>query len=149
MHFDAFVSRCRQLWPEFTDPSRLAQSRYPSDRSLANILRQVPGMATENKLALLNAAVSALGDNEVYVGLCPDQHGKDTPRISLAPGFFNLPLSESIDLHSNPISRIANGKFRPRLCQNSLVLPVRKIRPLRSRYIQFFLIAEGSDDPRN
>jgi len=67
MHFDAFVSRCRQLWPEFTDPSRLAQSRHPSDRSLSNILKQVPGMATENKLALLNAAVGALGENEVYV----------------------------------------------------------------------------------
>ena len=67
MHFDAFVSRCHQLWPEFTDPSRLAQSRHPSDRSLSNILKQVPGMATENKLALLNAAVGALGENEVYV----------------------------------------------------------------------------------
>jgi len=67
MHFDAFVSRCRQLWPEFADPARLAQSRHPSDRSLANVLKQVPGMATENKLALLNAAVGALGENEVYV----------------------------------------------------------------------------------
>ena len=67
MHFDAFVSRCRQLWPEFTDPARLSQSRHPSDRSLSNILKQVPGMATENKLALLNAAVGALGENEVYV----------------------------------------------------------------------------------
>src|SRR6202166_2079686 len=67
MHFDAFVSRCRQLWPEFADPNRLAHSRYPADRSLSHILKTVPGMATENKLALLNAAVSALGENEVYV----------------------------------------------------------------------------------
>src|SRR5258705_11375626 len=67
MHFDAFVSRCRQLWPEFTDPARLSQSRHPSDRSLSNILKQVPGMATENKLALLNAAVGALGENEGHV----------------------------------------------------------------------------------
>ena len=67
MHFDAFVSRCRQLWPEFSDPSRLARSRHPTDRSLSHILKEVPGMATENKLALLNAAVAALGENEVYV----------------------------------------------------------------------------------
>jgi hypothetical protein len=67
MHFDAFVSRCRQLWPEFSDPSRLARSRHPSDRSLSHILKEVPGMATENKLALLNAAVAALAENEVYV----------------------------------------------------------------------------------
>ena len=67
MHFDAFVSRCRRLWPEFADPARLARSRHPSDRSLSQILKNVPGMATENKLALLNAAVSALGENEVYV----------------------------------------------------------------------------------
>src|SRR6266851_4514038 len=67
MHFDAFVSRCRQLWPEFADPARLAQSRHPSDRYLSRVLREIPGMATENKLALLNAAVSALGKDEVYV----------------------------------------------------------------------------------
>lgn len=67
MHFDAFVSRCRQLWPEFADPARLARSRNPADRSLSHVLREIPGMATENKLALLNAAVSALGENEVYV----------------------------------------------------------------------------------
>jgi hypothetical protein len=67
MHFDAFVSRCRQLWPEFSDPSRLAHSRHPTDRSLSRILKNVPGMATENKLALLNAAVAALSENEVYV----------------------------------------------------------------------------------
>jgi hypothetical protein len=54
MHFDAFVSRCRQLWPEFADPARLAQSRHPSDRSLSHVLKTVPGMATENKLALGN-----------------------------------------------------------------------------------------------
>jgi hypothetical protein len=67
MHFDAFVSRCRQLWPEFSDPGRLAHSRHPTDRSLSRILKNVPGMATENKLALLNAAVAALSENEVYV----------------------------------------------------------------------------------
>ena len=67
MHFDAFVARCRLLWPEFDEPARLARSRNPSDRSLSNILGEIPGMATENKLALLNAAVAALGPDEVYV----------------------------------------------------------------------------------
>ncbi len=67
MHFDAFVSRCRRLWPEFDDPARLARSRHPADRSLSHILGEIPGMATENKLALLNSAVAALDRGEVYV----------------------------------------------------------------------------------
>ncbi len=67
MYFDAFVARCRLLWPEFDDRSRLARSLKPADRSLANILREIHGMATENKLALLNAAVASLAENEVYV----------------------------------------------------------------------------------
>ena len=67
MYFDAFLARCRRLWPEFADHARLARSRHPADRSLSHVLREIPGMATENKLALLNAAVSALGENEVYV----------------------------------------------------------------------------------
>jgi protein O-GlcNAc transferase len=67
MHFDAFVARCRLLWPEFDDRARLARSRNPTDRSLSHILGEIHGMATENKLALLNAAVSALDRDEVYV----------------------------------------------------------------------------------
>ena len=67
MHFDKFVSRCNLLWPEFADHARLAHSRHPSDRSLSRVLKEIPGMATENKLALLNAAVGALGKDEVYV----------------------------------------------------------------------------------
>ena len=60
MHFDAFLQRCRAQWPEFDDARRLARSRYPADRSLSHILGEIPGMATENKLRLLNCAVASL-----------------------------------------------------------------------------------------
>jgi protein O-GlcNAc transferase len=66
MRFEAFISRCRRQWPEFDDPRRLARSRNPADRRLARVLDQVPGMATENKLMLLNCAVAELAENEVY-----------------------------------------------------------------------------------
>ena len=48
---------------------RLARSTHPADRSLSHILSEIPGMATENKLRLLNCAVASLDPNEseVYV----------------------------------------------------------------------------------
>ena len=67
MEFDAFLERCRGQWPEFADPARLARSTHPADRSLSHILREIPGMATENKLRLLNCAVASLDQGEVYV----------------------------------------------------------------------------------
>ncbi len=67
MNFDAFLDRCRAQWPEFSDARRLARSTHPIDRSLSNILAEIPGMATENKLRLLNCAVASLDANEVYV----------------------------------------------------------------------------------
>jgi protein O-GlcNAc transferase len=67
MQFDAFVERCRAQWPEFADSRRLARSTHPTDRSLSHILAEIPGMATENKLRLLNCAVASLADDEVYV----------------------------------------------------------------------------------
>lgn len=69
MHFDAFLDRCRAQWPEFSDPRRLARSTHPADRSLKHILAEIPAMATENKLRLLNCAVAALdaGAGEIYV----------------------------------------------------------------------------------
>jgi len=67
MKFDAFLERCRVQWPEFTDARRLARSTHPSDRSLSHILAEIPGMATENKLRLLNCAVASLDTGEVYV----------------------------------------------------------------------------------
>ena len=67
MNFDAFAARCRAEWPEFPDAARLATSQHPADRSLRSILGEIPGMATENKLKLLNCAAACLGDDEVYV----------------------------------------------------------------------------------
>ena len=67
MKFDDFLERCRAQWPEFADPRRLARSTHPNDRSLSHILDEIPGMATENKLRLLNSAVASLDDGEVYV----------------------------------------------------------------------------------
>jgi hypothetical protein len=67
MHFDAFLERCRAQWPEFADARQLARATHPADRSLAHVLDQIPGMATENKLRLLNCAVASLADDEVYV----------------------------------------------------------------------------------
>ncbi len=60
MNFDAFLERCRAQWPEFADARRLARSTHPADRSLSHILGEIPGMATENKLRLLNCAVASL-----------------------------------------------------------------------------------------
>ena len=67
MNFEAFIERCRAQWPEFADPRRLARSIHPTDRSLSHILAEIPGMATENKLRLLNCAVASLAPGEVYV----------------------------------------------------------------------------------
>src|SRR5512137_832282 len=67
MRFDEFVARCRAEWPEFGDPKRLEKSRTPKNRDLADVLTNVPGMATENKLKLLNLAVASLEQDEVYV----------------------------------------------------------------------------------
>src|SRR5580704_15254788 len=67
MNFDAFLERCRMQWPEFADARRLARSSHPADRSLSHILGEIPGMATENKLRLLNCAVASLEAGEVYV----------------------------------------------------------------------------------
>lgn len=67
MNFDAFIADCRRQWPAFDDPKKLAAAPHPADRRLANVLREVPGMATENKLMLLNLAVKQLGAREAYV----------------------------------------------------------------------------------
>src|SRR5262249_23000598 len=67
MRFDEFIGRCRTEWPEFADPRRLEKSCNPAGRELAEVLSNVPGMATENKLKLLNLAVAALEKDEVYV----------------------------------------------------------------------------------
>ena len=67
MRFDRFIQRCRAEWPEFGDSSRLEKSRHPATRDLSGVLTRVSGMATENKLKLLNCAVASLDAGEVYV----------------------------------------------------------------------------------
>ena len=67
MRFDRFIQRCHSEWPEFGDPRRLEKSRNPATRDISGVLSRVPGMATENKLKLLNLAVASRDDNEVYV----------------------------------------------------------------------------------
>jgi predicted O-methyltransferase YrrM len=67
MDFAAFLADCRAQWPEFDNPRALARALTPTDRRLAELPKKIPGMATENKLMLLNLAVAHLGPNEVYV----------------------------------------------------------------------------------
>src|ERR1700746_2390534 len=67
MNFDAFLERCHAQWPEFAPARRLARSTPPAARSLSHVLGEIPGMATENKLRLLNCAVASLDPGEVYV----------------------------------------------------------------------------------
>jgi hypothetical protein len=67
LNFDAFIADCRRNWPGFDNRATLATARAPADRRVADVLAEVPGMATENKLLLLNLAVAHLAANEVYV----------------------------------------------------------------------------------
>src|SRR5437763_1010288 len=67
MNFESFLADCRHEWPDFDDDAALARARHPRDRALLSLLDAVPGMATENKLVLLNRAARHLGSGEVYV----------------------------------------------------------------------------------
>jgi predicted O-methyltransferase YrrM len=67
MHFDRFLARCRAEWPSFDDPASLARTLHPRSRDLTDVLSLIEGMATENKLMLLNAAAASLDPGEVYV----------------------------------------------------------------------------------
>ena len=67
MRFDAFLADCRAEWREFDDDEALGRAPHPRDRTLRAVLDAVPGMATENKLVLLNRAVAHLEPGEVYV----------------------------------------------------------------------------------
>jgi precorrin-6B methylase 2 len=67
LDFDAFITDCRRDWPQFDQPKKLQAARHPNDRRVADVLAEVPGMATENKLRLLNLAVAHLARDEVYV----------------------------------------------------------------------------------
>jgi hypothetical protein len=65
--FDGFLDDCRAEWREFDDEAALARAAHPRDRSLRVLIDAIPGMATENKLVLLNRAVAHLAPDEVYV----------------------------------------------------------------------------------
>lgn len=67
MNFDAFIADCRRNWPDFDQRKKLEAARHPQDRRVAEVLAEVPGMATENKLLMLNLAVAHLNPGEVYV----------------------------------------------------------------------------------
>jgi len=67
LDFEAFLTDCRAEWREFDDDAALARAPHPRDRALRPLLDAVRGMATENKLVLLNRAVRHLAPGEVYV----------------------------------------------------------------------------------
>jgi hypothetical protein len=67
MDFDAFLADCRAEWRDFDDDAALSFAAHPRDRSLGPLIDAVAGMATENKLVLLNRAVARLASGEVYV----------------------------------------------------------------------------------
>jgi predicted O-methyltransferase YrrM len=67
MRFERFIERCRAEWPDSFHPRRLEESPNPATRDLSGVLTHVPGMATENKLKLLNLAVASLEPDEIYV----------------------------------------------------------------------------------
>ncbi|MGH7906847.1 MAG: class I SAM-dependent methyltransferase [Candidatus Binataceae bacterium] len=67
MNVENFIADCRSQWPEFDDRRSLARSIAPRDRRLKSWLGRIPGMATENKLMLLNLAAAHLEADEVYV----------------------------------------------------------------------------------
>ncbi|MGB8682292.1 MAG: class I SAM-dependent methyltransferase [Candidatus Binatus sp.] len=115
MDFDAFLERCRAQWPEFADARRLARSTHPADRSLSHILGEIPGMATENKLRLLNCAVASLDEGEVYVevgcykgaSLVGAAASNPRPRIFACDNFSQFDgaadaLRRTLDAHTAP-----------------------------------------------
>jgi hypothetical protein len=58
---DAFAQRLPELFDDFPD------SEAPRDRRFARVLEEVPGLARENNLALVNLAASLLEPGESYV----------------------------------------------------------------------------------
>src|SRR5262249_29852275 len=62
MRAQAFVDALPSLWDG--DP---ASADHPCDRRFRTLLEDLGGMATENKLALLNLAASFLEPDEVYL----------------------------------------------------------------------------------
>ena len=116
MNFDAFIADCHRQWRDFDDPKKLAAARFPEDRRLANVLAEVPGMATENKLLLLNLAVAHLAPGEVYVevgcykgaSIVGAARGNSSARIFACDNFSKFDGTEEI-LKAN-LERHARGQ---------------------------------------
>ncbi len=88
MNFNEFINDCRTQWPDFDSSQKLSESKHPHNRFLATLLNEIPGMATENKLMLLNLAVRHLDRGEVYVEIGCWQG------LSLAGGAKNNPMAK-------------------------------------------------------
>ena len=61
MDVQRFLDELPRLFDDFP------QSGHPRDRSFARVLEEVPGLARENNLALLNLAAGLLPEGESYV----------------------------------------------------------------------------------
>lgn len=62
MHLNDFVGKLPTLWEG--DPHN---EHWPRERKFGKVIRETEGMATENKLALLNFAASCLSAGETYL----------------------------------------------------------------------------------
>ncbi len=126
MDFTRFVERCRAEWPEFDDQRALERAKLPADRSLAPLLRKIPGMATENKLRLLNIAAASIGEGEVYVevgcyrglSLCGAAQGNPQAPIFACDNFVQFDgtaeaLQQMVDKYTPPGQvRLYDADFR-------------------------------------
>src|SRR5260370_5920152 len=67
MQFELFERLCRDSWDDWKHPANLERALHPRSRKLRAIMEGIPGMASENKLMLLNNAIACLEHDEVYV----------------------------------------------------------------------------------
>jgi len=114
--FDAFIAACRRNWPDFDRPTKLQAARHPDDRRVADVLTEVPGMATENKLLLLNLAVAHLAHDEVYVevgcykgaSIVGAARGNSSAKIFACDNFSKFDGTE--DILKRNVERYARGQ---------------------------------------
>jgi len=135
MDFDAFLADCRSEWSEFDDAAALAKAAHPRDRTLVPLLAAIEGMATENKLMLLNRAVARMAPGEVYVEIgcwqglslagalfghgagayaCDDFSEFGGPRAALATTLTKWTASGQVHFHDMDFRRfLANAPWAP------------------------------------
>lgn len=65
MRVNEFLAECRTQWSQFDDAREHSRDRY-----LPGLPRKIQGMATENKLILLNLSAKYLVRDEVYGDRC-------------------------------------------------------------------------------